>query len=100
MGHARGTQISQDEGGAELGHELLGGVGTGAEPAGEVTGEAVGGAGPMHELVCERTGVARRCAEGGAGGQVDRIGGWHVAGVVAAMLDSCAGGRDERVKSG
>lgn len=100
VGCACDAKICQYEGGAEFGHEFLGGIRPGAEPAGEVAGEAVRGAGPVYELVRESAGVASRRAEDGAGRQVDRVGGRHVAGAVAAMLDSGAGGGDERVEGG
>ncbi len=59
VGRPRESKIGQDEGGAELGHQFLGGVGAGAEPAAEAAGEAVGCAGPVREFVSERAGVGR-----------------------------------------
>ena len=58
VGRARDTEVGQHEGGAELGHQFLGRVGTGAEPAGEVAGKAVGCAGPVHKLVGESRALA------------------------------------------
>lgn len=49
VGSARKPEVGQDEGGAELGHQLLGSVGAAAEPTREVAVEAVRGAGPVHE---------------------------------------------------
>lgn len=98
VGRAREPEVGQYEGGAELGHEFLGGVGAGSEPAGEVAGEAVGGAGPVHEFVGERAGMARGRAEGGARRQVDRVSGREVAGAVAALVDLRAGRGDKGVE--
>ncbi len=43
VGCAREAEVCQHEGGAEFSCQLLGGVGAGAEPGGEVAGEPVGG---------------------------------------------------------
>src|SRR5690606_27255493 len=67
-------------GGAELGNELLGGVGVGAEPPGELASDSAAVAGPVDVLVGGGRVVVRGVVELGEVRKADGVGGGLVAG--------------------
>lgn len=75
MRDASECELGQHEAGAELGDELLGGVGPDLITAGQIAGETMPGPRPVHEFVDERRPVTGCARKGGAGRRMVSVAG-------------------------